>query len=35
VITDTVPADALALGRARQENKPDWARKRRALGKPR
>ena len=29
VITDTVPADALALGRARQENKPDWARKRR------
>ena len=29
VITDTVPADALALGRARQEIKPDWARKRR------
>jgi bifunctional UDP-N-acetylglucosamine pyrophosphorylase/glucosamine-1-phosphate N-acetyltransferase len=32
VITDTVPADALALGRARQEIKPDWSRKRRALG---
>ncbi|HEX4021557.1 MAG TPA: bifunctional UDP-N-acetylglucosamine diphosphorylase/glucosamine-1-phosphate N-acetyltransferase GlmU [Acidobacteriaceae bacterium] len=29
-ITDDVPADALALGRARQINKPDWARKRRA-----
>ena len=29
VITDTVPSDALALGRSRQENKPDWARKRR------
>jgi bifunctional UDP-N-acetylglucosamine pyrophosphorylase/glucosamine-1-phosphate N-acetyltransferase len=29
-ITDPVPADALALGRARQETKPDWARKRRA-----
>ena len=35
VITDTVPPDALALGRARQENKPDWARKRRAIGKAR
>lgn len=30
VITDDVPADALALGRARQTNKPDWARNRRA-----
>jgi bifunctional UDP-N-acetylglucosamine pyrophosphorylase/glucosamine-1-phosphate N-acetyltransferase len=29
VLTDTVPSDALALGRARQEIKPDWARKRR------
>lgn len=29
VITETVPADALALGRARQVIKPDWARKRR------
>ena len=34
VITEPVPADALALGRARQEIKPDWARKRRNLGKP-
>ena len=32
VITDRVPADALALGRARQENKADWARKRRERG---
>jgi len=31
VITDPVPADALSLGRARQTNKEDWARKRRAL----
>ncbi len=30
-ITDDVPADALALGRARQVNKPEWARKRRAI----
>ena len=30
-ITDDVPADALALGRARQVNKPEWARKRRAM----
>jgi bifunctional UDP-N-acetylglucosamine pyrophosphorylase / glucosamine-1-phosphate N-acetyltransferase len=29
VITKTVPPDALGLGRARQENKEDWARKRR------
>jgi bifunctional UDP-N-acetylglucosamine pyrophosphorylase/glucosamine-1-phosphate N-acetyltransferase len=29
-ITETVPADALALGRARQETKPGWAAKRRA-----
>jgi bifunctional UDP-N-acetylglucosamine pyrophosphorylase/glucosamine-1-phosphate N-acetyltransferase len=29
-ITDDVPADALAIGRSRQENKPDWAAKRRA-----
>jgi len=31
VITETVPADALAIGRARQVVKPDWARKKRAL----
>ena len=31
-ITEAVPADALALGRARQEIKPDWAAKRRARG---
>jgi bifunctional UDP-N-acetylglucosamine pyrophosphorylase/glucosamine-1-phosphate N-acetyltransferase len=30
VITEAVPADALALGRARQEVKPEWAAKRRA-----
>lgn len=30
VITDAVPADALALGRARQVNKERWAKKRRA-----
>ena len=30
VITENVPADALALGRARQVNKPRWAKKRRA-----
>jgi bifunctional UDP-N-acetylglucosamine pyrophosphorylase/glucosamine-1-phosphate N-acetyltransferase len=29
VITKTVPPDALGLGRARQENKEGWARKRR------
>jgi bifunctional UDP-N-acetylglucosamine pyrophosphorylase/glucosamine-1-phosphate N-acetyltransferase len=29
VITHEVPAEALALGRGRQENKPDWAKKRR------
>lgn len=29
VITEAVPADALALGRARQAVKPEWARKRR------
>jgi bifunctional UDP-N-acetylglucosamine pyrophosphorylase / glucosamine-1-phosphate N-acetyltransferase len=34
VITEQVPADALALGRAQQVVKPDWARKRRALAKP-
>jgi bifunctional UDP-N-acetylglucosamine pyrophosphorylase/glucosamine-1-phosphate N-acetyltransferase len=33
VITEPVPADALALGRAQQVVKPDWARKRRALGR--
>jgi bifunctional UDP-N-acetylglucosamine pyrophosphorylase/glucosamine-1-phosphate N-acetyltransferase len=33
VITEPVPADALALGRARQTVKPEWAKKRRALGK--
>lgn len=30
VITDPVPADALAVGRARQVNKEGWAKKRRA-----
>jgi bifunctional UDP-N-acetylglucosamine pyrophosphorylase/glucosamine-1-phosphate N-acetyltransferase len=29
VVTEDVPADALALGRARQAVKPDWARRRR------
>jgi bifunctional UDP-N-acetylglucosamine pyrophosphorylase/glucosamine-1-phosphate N-acetyltransferase len=29
-ITEDVPADALGIARARQENKPDWAVKRRA-----
>jgi bifunctional UDP-N-acetylglucosamine pyrophosphorylase/glucosamine-1-phosphate N-acetyltransferase len=29
-VTDDVPADALALGRARQVNKPHWAKNRRA-----
>jgi bifunctional UDP-N-acetylglucosamine pyrophosphorylase/glucosamine-1-phosphate N-acetyltransferase len=29
-ITEDVPADALAIGRSRQENKPGWAAKRRA-----
>ena len=33
VITQTVPPDALAIGRARQENKPEWAKKRRKLAK--
>ena len=33
VITSDVPADALAVGRARQTNKEEWARKRRELGK--
>jgi bifunctional UDP-N-acetylglucosamine pyrophosphorylase/glucosamine-1-phosphate N-acetyltransferase len=33
VVTDPVPADALAIGRARQVVKEEWARKRRALGK--
>ena len=33
VITEAVPPDALALGRARQVTKPDWAKKRRALGR--
>jgi bifunctional UDP-N-acetylglucosamine pyrophosphorylase/glucosamine-1-phosphate N-acetyltransferase len=31
VITKTVTADTLAIGRARQVDKPDWAKKRRAL----
>ncbi|HTZ89038.1 MAG TPA: bifunctional UDP-N-acetylglucosamine diphosphorylase/glucosamine-1-phosphate N-acetyltransferase GlmU [Alloacidobacterium sp.] len=31
-ITEDVPADALALGRARQTIKPDWARSRRSKG---
>jgi bifunctional UDP-N-acetylglucosamine pyrophosphorylase/glucosamine-1-phosphate N-acetyltransferase len=33
VITDPVPPDSLALGRAQQVVKPEWAKKRRALGK--
>ena len=33
VITSEVPADALGVGRGRQVNKNDWARKRRELGK--
>jgi bifunctional UDP-N-acetylglucosamine pyrophosphorylase/glucosamine-1-phosphate N-acetyltransferase len=33
VITDNVPADALALGRARQAVRDGWAKKRRELGK--
>ncbi len=33
VVTENVPADALAVGRARQVNKEDWAAKRRTLGK--
>ena len=33
VITQPVPPDALALGRARQENKEEWAKKRRKLAK--
>lgn len=34
VITKDVPADALAIGRARQENKEGWASRRKALQKP-
>ena len=33
VLTNSVPPDALALGRAPQVVKPEWAKKRRALGK--
>jgi bifunctional UDP-N-acetylglucosamine pyrophosphorylase/glucosamine-1-phosphate N-acetyltransferase len=33
VITEAVPANALAVGRSRQVVKPEWARKRRELGK--
>ncbi len=33
VITEPVPPDALALGRARQALKPDWAKKRRSRDK--
>jgi bifunctional UDP-N-acetylglucosamine pyrophosphorylase / glucosamine-1-phosphate N-acetyltransferase len=33
VVTQTVPVDALAIGRGRQENKPEWARKRRKLAR--
>ena len=33
VITDAVPADALALGRSRQVNKPDWVKKRKQRAK--
>jgi bifunctional UDP-N-acetylglucosamine pyrophosphorylase/glucosamine-1-phosphate N-acetyltransferase len=34
VVTQEVPPDALAIGRGRQENKPEWALKRRKLAKP-
>jgi bifunctional UDP-N-acetylglucosamine pyrophosphorylase/glucosamine-1-phosphate N-acetyltransferase len=34
VITDAVPPDALALGRARQVIKPEWAAKRKATASP-
>ena len=33
VITTRSPVDALAIGRGRQENKPEWAKKRRKLAK--
>ena len=33
VITSEVPADALAIGRGRQENKPEWAKKLRKRAK--
>jgi bifunctional UDP-N-acetylglucosamine pyrophosphorylase/glucosamine-1-phosphate N-acetyltransferase len=33
VVTEPVPPDALALGRARQVVKEDWARKHKALHK--
>jgi bifunctional UDP-N-acetylglucosamine pyrophosphorylase/glucosamine-1-phosphate N-acetyltransferase len=33
-ITEDVPADALAIGRSRQENKPGWAAKRRSAHPP-
>ena len=33
VVTQAVPEDALAIGRGRQENKPEWAKKRRKLAK--
>jgi bifunctional UDP-N-acetylglucosamine pyrophosphorylase/glucosamine-1-phosphate N-acetyltransferase len=33
VVTEAVPPDALAIGRGRQENKPEWAYKRRKLAK--
>jgi len=33
-ITSDVPADALAIGRSRQETKPEWAARRRASRKP-
>jgi bifunctional UDP-N-acetylglucosamine pyrophosphorylase/glucosamine-1-phosphate N-acetyltransferase len=34
VITNAVPAEALALGRSRQENKPGWMAKRRKKKSP-
>ena len=33
VVTEAVPADALAIGRSRQVTKPEWAKKRRLLGR--
>jgi bifunctional UDP-N-acetylglucosamine pyrophosphorylase/glucosamine-1-phosphate N-acetyltransferase len=33
VVTQEVPPDALAIGRGRQENKPEWAMKRRKLAR--
>jgi bifunctional UDP-N-acetylglucosamine pyrophosphorylase/glucosamine-1-phosphate N-acetyltransferase len=34
VVTQAVPPDALAIARGRQENKPEWAQKRRSRARP-